>query len=85
MPTSAVPAGSGSSLTERYVYAVTRRLPEDQRVDVGEELRGTIADRIDTLAADRPDADSRRTNDSPLRTSAIRTDSPPATPATGSI
>lgn len=58
MPTSPVPARSGSSLTERYVYAVTRRLPEDQRTDVGEELRGTIADRIDSLAAERPDADS---------------------------
>ena len=57
MPTSAVPGRSGSSLTERYVYAVTRRLPEDQRTEVGEELRGTIADRIDALAADRPDAD----------------------------
>jgi hypothetical protein len=61
MPTSAVPARSGSSLTERYIYAVTRRLPEDQRSDVGKELRGTIADRIDTLAAERPDADSTAT------------------------
>jgi hypothetical protein len=58
MPTSAVPARSGSSLTKRYVYAVTRRLPEEQRTGVGEELRGTIADRIDALTADRPDSDS---------------------------
>lgn len=44
-------------LTERYVHAVTRRLPEDQRVDVAEELRGTIADRLDALAAERPGLD----------------------------
>ena len=58
MPKSAGPARSGSGLTERYVYAVTRRLPEDRRTAVRQELRGTIADRIDTLAAGRPDADS---------------------------
>lgn len=58
MPKSTGPARSGSSLTERYVYAVTRRLPEDRRTAVREELRGTIADRIGTLAAGRPDADS---------------------------
>ncbi|MFC7495664.1 MULTISPECIES: HAAS signaling domain-containing protein [unclassified Nocardioides] len=58
MSVSAAPsAPSGSSLTERYLHAVTRRLPEDQRADVAEELRATIADRIDTLAAQRSDAD----------------------------
>lgn len=33
-----------SSLEERYIWQVERRLPESMRADVGEELRGTIAD-----------------------------------------
>ncbi|HEY9294550.1 MAG TPA: hypothetical protein VIP98_24985 [Microlunatus sp.] len=33
-----------SDLTERYVWAVTHRLPAAQRDDVGAELRATIAD-----------------------------------------
>lgn len=40
-----------SSLTDRYVYAVVRRLPHESRDDVARELRATIADTID----DRPD------------------------------
>ena len=40
-----------ASLTDRYVHAATRHLPEDQRADVGEELRGSIADRVDSLQA----------------------------------
>jgi hypothetical protein len=36
------------NLTERYVHAVTRHLPENQREDVAEELRATIED----MAAD---------------------------------
>lgn len=38
-----------ATLTDKYVHAVTRSLPEDQRADVAEELRGTIADRVDSL------------------------------------
>jgi hypothetical protein len=43
------------SLAERYVAAATRRLPEDQRGDVAAELRGSIADRIESLSDTRPD------------------------------
>ena len=45
------------SLTDRYVWAATRRLPEAQRADVEAELRTTIADMIDTrLGATGADA-----------------------------
>jgi len=33
------------------VHAAIRNLPEDQRDDVGDELRGSIADRVDSLRA----------------------------------
>ncbi|HYN29435.1 MAG TPA: hypothetical protein VES95_06145 [Dermatophilaceae bacterium] len=36
-----------STLTDRYVAAVTRRLPDGSREDVGRELRATIADTVD--------------------------------------
>ena len=36
-----------STLTERYVAAALRTVPEHQRADIGEELRGSIADQID--------------------------------------
>ena len=35
-----------SSLTDRYVHAVTSQLPEAQRADIAEELRGTIEDTV---------------------------------------
>jgi hypothetical protein len=38
---------STSTLTERYVQEVVRRLPADQRDDVAVELRTTIADTVD--------------------------------------
>ncbi len=34
-------------MIERYVYAVTKRLPEIQRKDVADELRGLIEDMLD--------------------------------------
>lgn len=37
-------------LIERYVYAVTKRLPQSQREDVGLELSGLIEE----MAQDRP-------------------------------
>lgn len=37
------------TLTERYVHAATRTLPEDQRADVADELRASIADRVEAL------------------------------------
>lgn len=44
-------AADRATLTDRYVHAATRHLPEDQRADVGDELRGSIADRVDSLRA----------------------------------
>lgn len=35
-----------TSLTDRYVHAVTAHLPESQRADIAAELRGTIEDTI---------------------------------------
>ena len=35
-----------TSLTDRYVHAVTTQLPEDQRTDIGRELRATIEDTV---------------------------------------
>lgn len=43
-----------TTLTDRYVHAVTTRLPEGQRDDIARELRATIED---TLAAAPPGAD----------------------------
>ena len=45
---------ASGSLTERYVHAATRRLDATQRDDVALELRGDIADRVDTLRATQP-------------------------------
>ncbi|MFG3441601.1 HAAS signaling domain-containing protein [Nonomuraea sp. NPDC047897] len=36
-----------NTLTERYVHEVVRRIPADQREDVADELRATIADTIE--------------------------------------
>lgn len=38
---------AAASLTERYIQAVTRTIPESQRADVAAELRGLIADQLD--------------------------------------
>ncbi|WP_110182869.1 permease prefix domain 1-containing protein [Nocardioides solisilvae] len=43
------------SLTDRYVHAATRTLPEEQRADVARELEAGIADRVDAVLAERPD------------------------------
>lgn len=43
-----------TSLTDRYLYAVTRRLPVDVRDDVSRELRTTIEDTIDARSTDAP-------------------------------
>lgn len=42
-----------SSLTDRYVHAVTSRLPAGQREDIARELRGTIEDTV--TASPEPD------------------------------
>ena len=43
------------TLTERYVAAVVRRLPEKSRADVASELRASIADDIEARLADGTD------------------------------
>ena len=49
-------------LTDRYIYAVTKRLPERQRDDIAKELRGLIEDmlaqRTDGAAADEKDVEA---------------------------
>lgn len=49
------------TLTDRYVYAVQRSLPERQREDIDRELRGTIADTIDAKVegGEKPEAAER--------------------------
>lgn len=36
-----------ATLTDRYIWAVQRSLPEDKRADIDRELRGAIADAVD--------------------------------------
>jgi hypothetical protein len=50
-----------STLTERYVHAVTRRLPESGREDVGRELRATIADAVEAADPGTDPAVAERT------------------------
>jgi hypothetical protein len=52
---------STTTLTERYVEEVVRRIPADQRGDVADELRATIADMIDARIP--PDGDTRGDRD----------------------
>ena len=41
-----------ATLTDRYIWAVQRSLPEAQRADIDRELRGTIADAVDAKIED---------------------------------
>jgi hypothetical protein len=50
---------SARSLTNRYVHEVVRRVPADQRHDLADELRTTIADTIEARGADDRDATER--------------------------
>ncbi|GAA1539980.1 permease prefix domain 1-containing protein [Actinomadura kijaniata] len=43
---------SANTLTERYVHEVVRRVPADQRAEIGDELRATIADALEGRGAD---------------------------------
>ncbi|GAA3003653.1 HAAS signaling domain-containing protein [Streptosporangium longisporum] len=45
---------SSNTLTERYVQEVIRRVPADQRDEIADELRTTIADTIEARAAADP-------------------------------
>lgn len=42
---------STTSLTDRYIWAVTRQLPEETGPDVARELRGTLADTVEDRVA----------------------------------
>lgn len=43
------------TLTDRYVWAVLKSLPESKRVDIDRELRGSIADDVDARVASGED------------------------------
>ncbi|WP_207454999.1 permease prefix domain 1-containing protein [Desertivibrio insolitus] len=50
-----------TTLTDRYVYAALRALPEQQRPDIERELRGSIADAVDArLEAGEPEEQAER-------------------------
>lgn len=48
---------TNGSMTDRYVAAALKRVPEDQRSDVSAELRGSIADAVDARTEQGEDAD----------------------------
>ncbi len=50
---------SANTPTERYVHEVARRIPADQREDVADELRTTIADTVEAREAADPDSAER--------------------------
>lgn len=53
---------NGNDLIERYLYAVTRRLPKEQRADIEKELAGLIEDMLAQKAADgEPSAEDVKT------------------------
>lgn len=50
-----------ATLTDRYIHAVTRAIPEKQRDDVAAELRGSIADQLDArVDGGEPAAEAER-------------------------
>ena len=40
-------------MIEKYIYAVTQRLPQSQRADIAQELTGLIEDMLEERAGDR--------------------------------
>ncbi len=46
-----------NDLIERYIYAVTKRLPFRQRADIEKELRSLIADMLEQRCGDMPPAE----------------------------
>ncbi|MER5972824.1 hypothetical protein ABT112_24340 [Streptomyces sp. NPDC002055] len=50
---------STSTLTDRYVAEVVRRIPAEQRGDVADELRATIADTVEARGPADPEAAER--------------------------
>ena len=53
MNASSYPTGrpTTDTLTDRYVWAVLKSLPEAKRADIDRELRASIADDIDARVA----------------------------------
>lgn len=49
-----------TSLTDRYVHAVTEQLPPDQRADIARELRGTIEDTVAASSAGTDPVEAER-------------------------
>lgn len=47
-----------NELIDRYIYAVTRRLPHKTRADIEEELRGLIEDMLEEKAGGAPPSNS---------------------------
>jgi hypothetical protein len=45
--------GTKMELIERYIYAVTQRLPQSQQNDIAQELRGLIEDMLEAKVGDR--------------------------------
>lgn len=48
-----------STLTDRYIAEVVRRLPEAQRDDIAAEIAGTVEDMVAAELGPRPDAAGR--------------------------
>ncbi|GAA4912498.1 hypothetical protein LX16_2382 [Stackebrandtia albiflava] len=71
---------STDTLTERYVREVVKRLPADQRDDVADELRATIADTVDAHGGDPAAAEHAVLTDmgDPIRLAARYADRPVA-------
>lgn len=53
------PTAPANTLTERYIQEVVRRIPADQRDDVADELRATIADTVEAREDESPEAAER--------------------------
>ncbi len=70
---------TATSLTDRYVAAAMRTVPEKQRDDLGTELRASIDDQIDARVENGEPHGGRRAR-SARPSSATRTSSPRATP-----
>ncbi len=50
-----------TTLTDRYVHATLRSVPEGQRAEIGAELRASIADMVDgRVAAGAPESEAER-------------------------
>ena len=69
-----------TTLIERYVQEVVRRVPADQRDDIAAELKGTIADTVDarqsTVSSDAAEREVLTEMGDPARLAARYTDRP---------